>query len=69
MTNSKLQRLLDTDELDWDDPRHRELYLREYVNKNERAFDDADDQEAEAPPRSKWHGSDNGDIASENPRE
>jgi hypothetical protein len=31
--NSKLRELLEKDELDWDDPRHREAYLRYWVNK------------------------------------
>ena len=43
MINPKLERLLDMDELDWDDPRHREIYLREWVNKDGKAFDDEDD--------------------------
>lgn len=48
MTNKKLQHLLDTDELDWDDPRHREIYLREWVNKDGKAFrDDEDDDPAD----------------------
>ena len=40
--NRRLQHLLDTDELDWDDPRHREIYLREWVNKDGKAFRDDD---------------------------
>lgn len=43
--NRRLQHLLDTDELDWDDPRHREIYLREWVNKDGKAFRDDDDDD------------------------
>ena len=43
--NPKLQHLLDTDELDWDDPRHREIYLREWVNKDGKAFSDDEDDD------------------------
>lgn len=46
MVNPRLQRLLDTDELDWDDPRHREIYLREWVNKDSKAFNDDEDDQA-----------------------
>jgi len=38
--NPRLRRLLDTGELDWDDFRHREMYLREWVNKGSEAFRD-----------------------------
>jgi hypothetical protein len=31
--NSKLRELLEKDELNWDDPRHREVYLKYWVNK------------------------------------
>lgn len=32
--NPRLLDLLDRDELDWDDPRHREAYLRAWVNRD-----------------------------------
>jgi hypothetical protein len=64
MVNPKLQHLIDTDELDWDDPRHRERYLREWVNKNGHAFLDEDDQEeAEVPLHSSLTGNDNEDTS------
>ena len=44
MINPKLQSLLDRDELDWDDSRHREMYLREWVNKGSKAFNDDEDE-------------------------
>ena len=65
MTNPKLQRLLDRDELDWDDPRHREMYYREWVNKDGKAFSD---EEEEDFPRSNSLSDDNEDIASGNPQ-
>lgn len=69
MVNPKLQHLIDTDELNWDDPRHRELYLREHVNKDGRAFDDEDDEDqAEVPLRGSWTENRNTDIATENPQ-
>jgi len=68
MANPKLQHLLDTDELDWDDPRHRELYLREWVNKDGHAFLDEDDTEAEVLPRSNSSGNDNTGTSTVNPR-
>ena len=50
MTNKRLQHLLDTGELDWDDPRHREIYLREWVNKDGKAFVDEDDNPQQDDP-------------------
>ncbi len=29
--NPKLQELIDKDELDWDNPRHRQAYLQEWL--------------------------------------
>lgn len=66
MVNPKLRNLLDRDELDWDDPRHREMYLREWVNKGGRAF--IDDEEEELLPRSSSSCDDSEDIANGNPR-
>ena len=30
-SNPRLKRLLEDDDLDWDNPHHREMYLREWV--------------------------------------
>lgn len=31
--NRKLQELIEKDELDWDDPRHREAYLKYWLSR------------------------------------
>ena len=31
MVNEKLRKLLEDDELDWDNPRHRDMYFRAWV--------------------------------------
>ena len=68
MTNRRLQHLIDTDELDWDDPRHREMYLREWVNKDGHAFLDEDDPEAEGSLHGDSSGNDNTGTSTGNPR-
>jgi hypothetical protein len=65
MANRRLRNLLDRDELDWNDPRHRELYLREHINKDGHAYED---EEEEAPPRSSSSSHDNEDTATGNPQ-
>lgn len=66
MVNPKLQHLIDTDELDWDDPRHREMFLREWVNKDGHAF--LDEDEAEAPLPGDSSGTGNEGTSTGNPR-
>jgi len=41
----RLQELLDSGELDWDNPRHREAYLREWL-KAPRKHQEADDDDS-----------------------
>ena len=36
--NPRLMALLESGDLDWDDPRHREMYLRTWVKTGNRAF-------------------------------
>lgn len=43
--NPKLRDLLEKDELDWDDPRHREMYLKYWlsqplIQEEDRSLDD-----------------------------
>jgi hypothetical protein len=45
MSNNKLRGLLDSDEFDWDKSSHRQRYLREYVNVDNRAFLDEDEED------------------------
>jgi hypothetical protein len=42
--NPKLQQLLDTDELDWDNSAHREAYLRAWLNEPREDHEEPDDE-------------------------
>ena len=41
-SNPRLRRLLEDDDLDWDNPHHREMYLKEWV-KTPRIQEEEDD--------------------------
>ena len=43
MLNPRLLELLESGELDWDDPRHREAYLRAWVRGDVKEEADGDD--------------------------
>jgi hypothetical protein len=43
MIDHRLQKLLDEDELDWDNPRHREAYLKAWLNEPWNQEEDQED--------------------------
>jgi len=43
-SNPRLRQLLEDDDLDWDNPHHREMYLKEWVKAPREAEEDPADE-------------------------